>query len=243
MTGFVASSTERYSGPAELQILVDAAAAPAIALVESRVQTFLKALDAGFFFPGARRGADANVASPEPGVIAARIEVDDLPRTAFDVLSGLLLDCVYNGVFSIRSARALLRNEARDLLVETSRRPAAVSRPPFTVELPTDADLGNNTLLVEIEFVDVVSPDIGEQLLDELALLEDLWLAYPIQDEDDEEGVEPVESLGAQRHFNDPRTIHHHEWAWDADPASWNLIVNLCCAWHRTIPVARLHIE
>lgn len=241
MTGFVASSTERYSGAAEVQIEVDADDATAITLVESRVRTFLQALDAGYFFPGARRGSNANVAALGPGVLSARLEVDELPKTAFDVLGGLLLDCVFREVFAIRSARAILRNETRDLLVETSRRPAAAARPPFEVELPDDVELGNNTLLIEIEFVDNVPPDVGERLLEELALIEDLWLAYPVRDEDEDE--DPVESLGAQRHFNDARTIHHHEWAWEADPASWNLLVNLCCAWSRTIPVARLHVE
>ena len=177
-----------------------------------------------------------------PGLVSGRLEVDRLLTSALDVLSGLLLDCVYREVFSIGSARAILRNETRDLLTETGRRPAAVARPPFEVELPDDADLGNNTLLVEIEFADVVPVEVGEKLLDQLALVEGLWLAYPVVDEDDED-VEPVESLGAQRHFNDPRTIHHHEWAWDANPASWNLLVNLCCAWTRTVPVVRLHVE
>jgi len=241
MPGFVASSTERYSGDAEFQFQVDASDAAAVALIENRVQTFLKALDAGFFFPGVRRGSSVAWADHGPGLIAARLAVDDLPRTAVDVLSGLLLDCVYNEVFSIRTARAILRNETRDLLLETGRRPAAVARPPFAVELPQDVDLGNNTLLVEIEFADVVPPDVGERLLEELALIEGLWLAYPVVADD--EDIEPVESLGAQRHFNDPRTIHHHEWAWDADRTAWNLLVNLCCAWHRTVPVARLHIE
>jgi hypothetical protein len=237
MDGFVASSSERYTGPVELSVSVAAADSEAAGLVESRTQAFLKALDAGFFFPGMQRNTDVNVPVGDAGALAVRLDVVDLPRTAFDVLSGLLLDCVYRDVFSFRSARAILRDEVRDLLRETHRRPAAVARPPFAVELPTDADLGNNTLLVEIEFSDVVPSRIGDQLLEQLELLEVLWLAYPI-----EEG-EPVESLGAQRHFNDPRTIHHHEWAWEADPVSWNLLVNLCCAWSRTIPVARLHVE
>jgi hypothetical protein len=132
----------------------------------------------------------------------------------------------------------------RDLLVETSRRPAAFPRPPFDVDLPQDMDFGNNSLLIEIQFPAPVPPAIGERLLDELALMEDLWLAYPVPlDDADDEGEEPVESLGAQRLFNDPRTIHHHEWAWNADAASWNLLVNLCCAWSRTMPVTLLHIE
>jgi len=237
MDGFVASSSERYTGPVELSVSVAAADSEAAELVQSRTRAFLKALNAGFFFPGVQRNSDVNVAIGEAGVIAVRLDVADVPKTAFDVLGGLLLDCVYRDVFSFRSARAFLGDEVRDLLRETHRRPAAVARPPFALELPTDADLGNNTLLVEIEFSDVVPPEIGDKLLEQLELLEVLWLAYPI-----EEG-EPVESLGAQRHFNDPRTIHHHEWAWEADPVSWNLIVNLCCAWSRMMPVARLHVE
>jgi len=240
LTGFVASS-EVYSGPLELEVRFDASDADVAALVEDRLQLFVKAIDAGYFFPGRRRGADDPLAAAS-GLVTGRLEVDRLPTSALDVLSGLLLDCVYHEVFSIGSARATLRNETRDLLTETGRRPAAVARPPFEVELPDDADLGNNTLLVEIEFADVVPVDVGEKLLEQLALVEGLWLAYPVADEDDDD-VEPVESLGAQRHFNDPRTIHHHEWAWDADPASWNLLVNLCCAWTRTIPVVRLHVE
>ena len=125
--------------------------------------------------------------------------------------------------------------------METHRRPAAPARPPFQIELPNDVEFGNNTLLIEIEFANVVPEEIRDRLLDGLALMEGLWLAYPVEDED--EGFEAVESLGAQRHFNDPRTIHHYEFAWDADPVSWNLLVNLCCAWRRTIPVRRLHIE
>jgi hypothetical protein len=240
LTGFAVSSSELYSGSLELEVRLDASDAEALVLVESRLQQFVKAIDAGYFFPGRRRGSDDAVAAA-PGLVSGRLEVDQLPTTAIDVLSGLLLDFVYNEMFSIRSARAITRSGEKDLLVETSRRPAAFARPPFTVELPQDADLGNNTLLVEIQFAGVVPQDIGEKLLEELAIMEVLWLAYPIEDENGD--VEPVESLGAQRHFNDPRTIHHHEWAWDADPTSWNLLVNLCCAWHRTAPIVRLHVE
>jgi hypothetical protein len=169
------------------------------------------------------------------------LEVDDLPKTACDVLGGLLLDFVYTRTLAIRSAHAILGKGIKNLLVETRRRPAASALPPFEIDMPDDVELGNNTLLIEIEFANVVAEDVGDRLLDELALMEGLWLAYPVEDED--EGFEPVESLGAQRHFNDPRTIHHYEFAWDADPVSWNLLVNLCCAWSRTLPVARLHIE
>ena len=169
------------------------------------------------------------------------LDVNDLPRTAFDVLAGLLLDVVYTQTLAIRSARAILEKEMRDLLVETRRRPAAAAQAPFEIDIPDDVEFGNNTLLIEIEFANVVPEDVRDRLLDELALMEGLWLAYPVEDED--EGFEPVESLGAQRHFNDPRTIHHYEFAWDADPVSWNLLVNLCCAWSLTIPVMRLHVE
>jgi hypothetical protein len=240
MTGFVASSSERYSGTLVVDVQVDAAV-EATDLAAARLRLFVQALDAGYFFPGWRRGADAEVTTVAPGVIAMRLEVDDLPKTACDVLGGLLLDFVYTGTLAIRSARASLGREIKDLLVETRRRPGAVAKPPFELEVPDDEELGNSTLLIEIEFANVVPEDLGERLLVDLALMEGLWLAYPVEDED--EGFEPVESLGAQRHFNDPRTIHHYEFAWDADPVSWNLLVNFCCAWHRTIPVRRLHIE
>ncbi len=241
MTGFVASSIERYAGPVALEVEVDASDTEGVAFVTSRLQLFLQALDAGYFFPGSRRGAEAGVANPRPGMLSARFEVEDLPKTALDVLSGLLLDGVYQEMPSLRSARAVLRNEVKDLFVETLRRPNAVVRPPFDVDVPVDFEAGNNTLLIEIEFLAAVPPDVGEKLLEKLELIEGLWLAYPLADEDGE--FEPVESLGAQRHFNDPRTIHHYEFAWDADPVSWNLLVNLCCAWHRTTPIRRLHVE
>jgi hypothetical protein len=225
-----------------LQVELDASNMEAIELARTRLETFVRALDAGYFFPGTRRGLEASVVLTNPGVLSVQLQVDDLSKAALDVLSGLLLDCVYREVFAIRSARAQLGRETRDLLVETSRRPGAVEQPPFHVDLPDDVDLGNNTLLIEIAFAADVPAEIGERLLDDLALIEQLWLAYPIEDED-EESIEPVESLGAQRHFNDARTIHHYEFAWEADPVSWNLLVNLCCAWHRTIPVVGLHVE
>jgi hypothetical protein len=240
MTGFVASSSERYSGPLDVEVQLDAAA-EATDLAAARLRLFVQALDAGYFFPGSRRGADAEVTTVAPGVLAMRLDVDDLPKTACDVLGGLLLDFGYSQTLAMRSARAILGKEIKDLLVETRRRPAAASQPPFEIDVPDDAEFGNNTLLIEVEFANDVPEGVRDRLVDELALMEGLWLAYPVEDED--EGFEPVESLGAQRHFNDPRTIHHYEFAWDADPISWNLLVNLCCAWSRTILVARLHVE
>ena len=57
MTGFDASSSELYSGAVEIQIeLADGADSEAIEFVEHRILTFLKALKAGFFFPGTLHG-------------------------------------------------------------------------------------------------------------------------------------------------------------------------------------------
>lgn len=237
MTGFDASSFERYSGLVEIQIdLADEPDSAAVALVESRIRAFLKALKAGYFFPGTLRSPATDVVHVSTASIHGKLEVVDLATTAFAVLGGLLSDCRHHGV-SFRSAHAILGSDMRDLLVETGLRPAAADHPPFTVEFPTDMG-GNYTLLVEIEFANPVGSDIGQEMLGELALWEVLSLAYPIDPD------EPAEVGGAQRHFNDPRTIHHHEWVWDnADPTAWNLLVNLCCAWNRTLPIVRLHVE
>ena len=103
------------------------------------------------------------------------------------MLSGLLLDCIYPWKFtSIRAARATLRAEKRYIL---AKKPPCAPPPrarPFEVELPDGMDTGSNTLLIGIEFADVVPADVGERLLDELALIEDLWLAFPVEDEDEE---------------------------------------------------------
>ena len=115
-------------------------------------------------------------------------------------------------------------------------RPAAADNPPFTVELPDDLG-GNDALLVEIEFARDVPAEVGAPLLEELGLWETLALAYPSDPE------EEMEVGGAQRHFNDPRTIHHYEWICEAQPEAWNLLVNLCCTWTRRERVVRLHIE
>jgi hypothetical protein len=236
MNGFAASSSERYSGLVELRVnLEDGTDSTGVALVESRVQAFLKALVAGFFFPGILRDPKTDMVRVSATSLHCQLEVVDLATTAFAVLGGILADCRHHEI-SFQSAHAILRSDMRDLLVETGLRPAAADRPPFKVEFPTDLG-GNYALLVEIEFAAPVRSEIGPRLLDELALWEVLSLAYP-NDPD-----EPAEVGGAQRTFNDPRTIHHHEWAWDADPIAWNLLVNLCCAWNRIVPVIRLHVE
>lgn len=92
-------------------------------------------------------------------------------------------------------------------------------------------------MLVEIEFARDVPAEVGAPLLEELGLWETLALAYPSDPE------EEMEVGGAQRHFNDPRTIHHYEWICEAQPEAWNLLVNLCCTWTRRERVVRLHIE
>jgi hypothetical protein len=235
LTGYVVSSSERYSGPVDVEVLLNTIEPEAFAVVENRLRVFVQALDAGYFFPGARRGSNAEVGAAGPDLRRLRFEVDNLPKTALDVLGALLRDCDYNEACSFRSARAILLDGSMDLLRETFRRPAAFAKPPFEVDFTHEVQ--GDTLLVEIEFGVAVPEDQGERLLEEL------WPAYPLLDADNPEDIEPVEVFPAQRHFNDPRTIHHYESIWNADPESWNLLVNLCCSWSRTIPVIRLHIE
>ncbi|WP_345540848.1 hypothetical protein [Variovorax defluvii] len=212
------------------------AAVPAggVELVERRIRVFLEAFDAGFFFPGRLR--DRAEIRCEAASVHARLQVEDLAVAALGVLGGVLTDCRHHDV-SFRSAHALLGRREHDLSVDSGARPAAVAVPPFKVELPPDLG-GNSALLIEIEFAQPVEPRAGQRLLDTLALWDTLTLAYP--DDPDE----AVEVSGAQAMFNDPRTIHYHEWIWDnADADAWNLIVNLCCAWHVVLPVVRLHFE
>lgn len=237
MTGFDVSSSEHYSGSVEIEvILTDGNDDTAVALVRSRIQSFVKAIGAGFFFPGSLHGPQTDIVHMSMSSMDCRLEVVDLALASLAVLGGVLTDCRHYGV-DFRSAYAILGNDRRDLLVETERRPAAANCPPLTVEFPSDLG-GNYALLVEIEFRSPVVLEIGQKLLDELALWDVLSLAYPIDPD------EPVEVSGAQQHFNDPRTIHHHEWVWDnADPIAWNLLVNLCCSWSRTLPIVRLHVE
>lgn len=236
MNGYAVSSSERHSGPVELRVeLALDSDPPAMELVAARVRAFVQGLAVGFFFPGTIAGS-----APEPsrrGTLAleVRLQVVDLPMTALDVLGGVLTDCHHHGV-AFRSATAVVGHDVRNLLQETGTRPAAADQPPFIVELPEDLG-GNDALLVEIEFARDVPADVGAQLLEEVAPWEVLALAYP---SDPDEGTKVG---GAQRHWNDPRTIHHHEWVCDADPAAWNLLVNLCCAWTRRERVVRLHIE
>lgn len=236
MTGFAASSSELYSGAVEIQVeLADGADADVIEFVENRVLTFLSAIKAGFFFPGTLRNPAIDSVRVSGMSIYCQLDVVDLATSAFAVLGGMLADCRHHEI-SLRSAYAILGNDRKDLLVETALRPDAVHSPPFTVEFPTDLD-GNYSLLVEIEFANPVAPDLKQQLLDELALWDDLSFAYP-EDPDEQAPVS-----GAQGLFNDPRTIHHNEWVWEAEPIAWNLLVNLCCAWNRTLPIVRLHVE
>ena len=236
MTGFDVSSSELYSGPVGIQVdLANGADSDAIEFVENRIVTFLKSLKAGFFFPGAFRGPATEMVRVSGMSFYCQLEVVDLATTAFDVLGGVLADCRHHEI-SFRFAHAVFGNDRKDLLVETGQRPDAVHSPPFTVEFPTDLD-GNYSLLVEIEFANPVASDLKQRLLDELALWDDLSFAYS-EDSDEQAPVS-----GAQGHFNDPRTIHHYEWVWEAEPAAWNLLVNLCCAWNRTLPIVRLHVE
>jgi len=236
MTGFDASSSKLYSGPVEIQVeLADGADSDKVEFVENRILTFLKALKAGFFFPGNFCGPSTETVRVSGMSFYCQLEVVDLATTAFDVLGGMLADCRHHEI-SLRSAHAILGNGRKDLLVETALRPDAVHSPPFTVDFPTDIG-GNYALLVEIEFANPVAPDLKQRLLDELALWDDLSFAYP-EDPDEQAPVS-----GGQGHFNDPRTIHHYEWVWEAEPIAWNLLINLCCAWNRTLPIVRLHLE
>jgi len=236
MTGFDASSSELYSGPVEILVeLAEGTDSDPVEFVENRILTFLKALKAGFFFPGNFRGPATEMVRVSSMSFYCQLEVVDLATTAFDVLGGMLADCRHHEI-SFRSAHAILGNDRKDLLVETALRPDAVHSPPFSVDFPTDLS-GNYALLVEIEFANPVAPDLKQRLLDELALWDDLSFAYP-----EHSGVQAPVS-GGQGHFNDPRTIHHCEWVWEAEPIAWNLLVNLCCAWNRTLPIVRLHIE
>lgn len=237
MIGYDASSSDCYSGAVELRInLAVGSDATSIELVHSRVHDFLKAVKVGYFFPGSLDNPELTENRVNGISINIEIKVVDLAITAFAVLGGLLLDCRYHDV-SFQSAHAFLGKNKLDLLGETGLRPAPANNSPFLVEFPIDQS-GNYALLVEIEFANPIPLDMRDVLLEELALWEILTLAYP--DDPDE----PAEVGDAQRHFNDPRTIHHHEWVWEnADYSAWNLLVNLCCAWHKKLPVVRLHIE
>ncbi|WP_426391311.1 hypothetical protein [Variovorax sp. R-27] len=236
MTGFDVSSSERYSGPVLLRATLERGPEGSVELVERRIRVFLDAVDAGFFFPG-RRLPSAPVELRAAGAsVQAWLQVEELPVTALDVLGGMLADCRQHEVH-FHAARAVLGQRELDLLSERGVRPAAPEEPPFEVEFPDDMG-GNYALLVEIEFAQPVQPEVGQGLLETLALWDALTLAYP-NDPD-----EAVEVSGAQAMFNDPRTIHYHEWIWDnADAEAWDLIINLCCAWHETLPIVRLHFE
>ena len=236
MTGFDASSSERYNGPVLLQATLERGPEGAVELVERRIRVFLDAIDAGFFFPG-RRLPSVPVELRAAGTsVQARLQVEDLPVTALDVLGGMLADCQQHEVF-FHAARAVLAQRELDLLRERGVRPAAPEELPFEVEFPEDMG-GNEALLVEIEFAQPVPPELRQGLLETLALWDALTLAYP-NDPD-----EAVDVSGAQAMFNDPRTIHYQEWIWDkADAEAWDLIVNLCCAWHEKLPIVRLHFE
>jgi hypothetical protein len=237
MIGFDASSTELYSGIVELRVnLAVGSNADAVTLAQSRLEDFLKAVKVGYFFPGNLSNPSLIDVHPNGTLIYSVFEVIDLATTAFAVFGGMLTDCRHHEV-SFQTAHAILGSDILNLLIETGIRPASADNPPFLVELPTDQS-GNYALLVEIEFANLVPVDIGQELLDELALWEILSLAYPIDPD------EPAEVGGAQRLFNDQRTIHHHEWVWDnADYSAWNLLVNLCCSWSLRLPIVRLHVE
>ncbi|WP_422088503.1 hypothetical protein [Variovorax sp.] len=236
MTGFDASSSERYSGPVLLQAMLEHGPEGSVGLVERRVRVFLDAVDAGFFFPGRRLPSVPAELRAAGMSLQARLQVVDLPVAALDVLGGMLADCRQHEVF-FHAARAMLGQRELDLLSERGVRPAAPEEPPFAVEFPENLG-GNHALLVEIEFALPVQPEVGQGLLETLALWDALTLAYR-SDPDD-----AVEVSGAQAMFNDPRTIHYYEWIWDnADAQAWDLIVNLCCAWHETLPIVRLHFE
>lgn len=236
MSGFDVSSSERHSGPVLLQVTLKRGPEGAAEFVQRRVQIFLDALEAGFFFPG-RRSSSAPVELRAVGAsVQAQVQVYDLPVAALTVLGGMLVDCRHHDV-QIDDARAVLGSRELDLLHESGVRPEALESPPFEVEFPDDMG-GNYALLVEIEFARPVQPDVGQRLLATLALWDTLTLAYPLDPDDS------VEVSGAQAMFNDPRTIHYQEWIWDnADAEAWDLIVNLCCAWHETLPIVRLHFE
>lgn len=236
MTGFDVSSTERYSGPVLIQATVKRGPDGAVELGERRIRAFLDAVDAGFFFPGKRLPSEPVELHAAGTSVQARLHVEDLPVTALDVLGGMLADCRQHDVL-FDAARAVLGPRELDLLRERGVRPAAPEEPPFEVELPEDMG-GNDALLVEIEFAQPVRPELQQGLLDALALWDALTLAYPNEPDDG------VEVSGAQAMFNDPRTIHYQEWVWDnANADAWDLIVNLCCAWHETLPIVRLHFE
>lgn len=236
MSGFDVSSSERYSGRLLLEVTPAQSPEGAVELVERQLRRFIDAIDAGFFFPARLRPAAPLELHAAAASVQGRLEVDDLPVTALDVLAGMLADGRHHGAF-IQSARAFLGVREVDLLTDSGARPAAPESPPFEVEFPEDMG-GNYALLVEIEFAQPVPPERRQGLLDTLALWDSLSLAYPTDPD------EPVETSGAQAMFNDPRTIHYHEWIWDnAEPEAWDLIVNLCCVWHETLPIVRVQFE
>lgn len=236
MTGFTDSSSERYSGPVLLQVMLEHSPEGSVGLVERRMRVFLDAIDAGFFFPGRRLPSMPAGLHAAGTSVQAQLHVEDFPVTALNVLGGMLADCRHHEV-AFHSAYAMLDGREHDLMSERGLRPTAMPQPPFAVEFPEDMS-GNYALLVEIEFAQPVQTEVRQGLLETLALWDTLTLAYP-NDTD-----EPVEVSGAQAMFNDPRTIHYQEWVWDnANAGAWNLIINLCCAWHETLPILRLHFE
>ena len=236
MTGFDVSSSERHSGLVLLRVMLERGSEASVGVVERRIRVFLNAVDAGFFFPGRRLPSVPAELHADGMSLQARLQVEDLPVAALDVLGGMLADCRHHEVL-LHAARAVLEQRELDLLNERGRRPAAPEKPPFEVRVPEDM-AGNYALLVEIEFAQPVPPELRQSLLDTLALWDGLSLAYPTDPD------EPVEISGAQAMFNDPRTIHYHEWIWDnAEPDAWDLIINLCCVWHETLPIVRVQFE
>ncbi|SEF26222.1 hypothetical protein ABL840_04050 [Variovorax sp. NFACC27] len=236
MSGSDVSSSEHYSGPLLLEVTPAQGPADAIEAAQQRLRNFIDGIGAGFFFPARLRPSAPLELRVAGASVHGRVEVDDLPVTALGVLAGMLADERHRDVF-VQSARAVLGQREFDLLIDSGERPAMPESPPFEVEFPEDMG-GNYALLVEIEFVHPVPTDVGQQLLSSLALWDALVPAYPLDPD------VPVEAGGAQAMFNDPRTIHYHEWIWDnADAGAWSLIVNLCCAWHETLPIVRLHFE
>jgi integrase len=115
MNGFDVSSSERYSGRLLLEATPVQGPEGAVELVERRLRSFIEAIGAGFFFPG-RLHPSAPQALRVSGASAhGRVDVDDLPVTALDVLAGMLADCGQHGI-RFHAARAVLGPRELNLL-------------------------------------------------------------------------------------------------------------------------------
>jgi hypothetical protein len=212
-----------------------------ISQLETLLDAFLGAIESGMFFPAELVKAHS-VDSREEQRLSnisskRRFAASNLPSGAFGILSGML--AYYSMMIAPLDRYVAYQNGmGLNLLDAVVEYPPATKGANFQITIQEPQGIAPS-LLIRVEFFKPPAPETRKKFTQPFKYWDELLCGgFPVSETaPGYSGVGASETL-----FIDPSTVEHYLEAYSADPACFNLIINLAAAWSNDHPVRSVEI-